>query len=29
MGSGSGGLYSGTNGGSQPYAARYHVGTCE
>ena len=25
MGSGSGGLYSGTNGGSQPYAARYHV----
>lgn len=25
MGSGSGGPYSGTNGGSQPYAATYHV----
>ena len=25
MGSGSSGLYSGTNGGSQPYAASYHV----
>ncbi len=25
MGSGSGGAYSGTNGGSQPYASTYHV----
>ena len=29
MGSGSGGSYSGTNGGSQPYAESYHVVSTE